>query len=405
MRILLATVLVLVLSTGNSYAQCCAAGNPIAGDGTLVPEQGNLRLLINYQRSTSDTYFEGKAKSDFSYKNAYYDFLSVRTSYTLTEQLNITANVGYFIKKGEEFVNTGYQRHSKGFGDVDITAKYQVVKLKAWEVDPFFTLRIPVGQFDQVFENILLPIDLQPSAGSFRYNPGVAFYKTFSNKKVNAYASTSIEFAEAIQTDRTINFKYGNLYLMSVGANLKLTEKLGVNLEVRDQIRDKSINNGEAVKASGGNVLFVIPRINYSYKKWIINGGVELPAYKNLNTIGYPQLSNKFAWNIGVTRNFKLKQDLDTVKYLLNSKVTVEQYFVNGLCDMCKDKIEGVANSFKNVGVAQWDQGSHILVVAFKKEVDSEELMKRIAESGYDNECFIAELDAYDSLHSCCKYR
>jgi len=197
-------------------------------------------------------------------------------------------------------------------------------------------LRLPIGQFDQFYGNVLLPIDLQPSAGSYRYNPGLVYYQKFSNPNFNVYVNSSLEFAQAIQTDRTNKFKYGDLYLFSLGGNYKLSKRLGLNLELRDQIRKKSVNNKVVVNASGGNVLFMIPRVSYTQRNWVIQAGMELPVYKNLSTIGYPQLSNKYAWNIGVKRSFKLIQDFDTTKFIENSKVVVQVFYVNGKCGMCK---------------------------------------------------------------------
>jgi len=51
-------------------AQCCAAGNPIIRDGNIIPKRGDMQIMLNHQKSLSDTYFEGNRKSDFNYKNA-----------------------------------------------------------------------------------------------------------------------------------------------------------------------------------------------------------------------------------------------------------------------------------------------------------------------------------------------
>jgi hypothetical protein len=77
---------------------------------------------------------------------------------------------------------------------------------------------------------------------------------------------------------------------------------------------------------------------------------------------------------------------------------------IDGNCGMCKKNIESVANK-KNLVKVEWDKSTKIATVAFDTIKTSEdEVLKRIALAGYDNEKFLAPNDAYDKLPECCKY-
>ena len=80
---------------------------------------------------------------------------------------------------------------------------------------------------------------------------------------------------------------------------------------------------------------------------------------------------------------------------------------VNGVCDMCKKRIENAALSVDGVKSATWDEGTKILILKydlFKKEaVDN--VQKKIASVGHDNEKYKADDKAYTALPDCCHYR
>ena len=79
---------------------------------------------------------------------------------------------------------------------------------------------------------------------------------------------------------------------------------------------------------------------------------------------------------------------------------------VKGNCQMCKDRIEQTANGLDGVLLATWDQKSEELNLSFdssKTSVDT--ISKTIAEVGHDTEKYKADLDVYNALPACCKYR
>lgn len=79
---------------------------------------------------------------------------------------------------------------------------------------------------------------------------------------------------------------------------------------------------------------------------------------------------------------------------------------VDGLCEMCKQRIETVAKNVKGVTVADWNIEKKVLHVNFDPNVTNiDAISKAIADSGYDTDKYKASQTAYDALPSCCKYR
>ena len=86
-----------------------------------------------------------------------------------------------------------------------------------------------------------------------------------------------------------------------------------------------------------------------------------------------------------------------------NKKVEVE---VNGVCDMCKKRIEKAAYSVKGVKSAVWhaeDQDIHLIIDETKCTVLDVE--KAIAKAGHDTKDVKATAEQYEKIHGCCKYR
>lgn len=77
---------------------------------------------------------------------------------------------------------------------------------------------------------------------------------------------------------------------------------------------------------------------------------------------------------------------------------------IYGNCDMCETTIEEAAYK-KKVASADWNQSTKIAAITFdSKQTTEDEVLKRIAYAGYDNEKYLAPDDAYAKLPECCKY-
>ena len=77
---------------------------------------------------------------------------------------------------------------------------------------------------------------------------------------------------------------------------------------------------------------------------------------------------------------------------------------VYGNCGMCEKTIEKAA-FVDGVAEADWDKKTKQAVIRYDSSKTSvDEVLKRIAESGYDNESYRAPDKAYGKLPKCCRY-
>lgn len=86
-----------------------------------------------------------------------------------------------------------------------------------------------------------------------------------------------------------------------------------------------------------------------------------------------------------------------------NQKATME---VDGVCMMCKNRIEKACFKTKGVKHASWDVKTHELKLIYDaRKTDLETISQSIADVGHDTKEIKATDEAYDSVHACCKYR
>ncbi len=88
-----------------------------------------------------------------------------------------------------------------------------------------------------------------------------------------------------------------------------------------------------------------------------------------------------------------------------NSKANSKAEFkVWGNCGMCEETIEG---SLKVDGVsnADWDKDTKLIKVSFDStKISLDQIQKKIADVGYDNDKYKADSLVYKNLHECCQY-
>jgi hypothetical protein len=88
-----------------------------------------------------------------------------------------------------------------------------------------------------------------------------------------------------------------------------------------------------------------------------------------------------------------------------DSDIQESRIRVNGLCGMCKTRIEKTVK-IEGVKKAQWSKTTKLLTVSYQPSliaVDS--LQRRLASVGHDTERYKAADSVYSALPGCCRYR
>lgn len=86
-----------------------------------------------------------------------------------------------------------------------------------------------------------------------------------------------------------------------------------------------------------------------------------------------------------------------------NATASIE---VDGVCMMCKERIEKACIKTKGVKSAVWNVQTHELKLFYdERKTDLTTIQKNIAAVGHDTHDIKATDEAYNSVHDCCRYR
>ena len=100
---------------------------------------------------------------------------------------------------------------------------------------------------------------------------------------------------------------------------------------------------------------------------------------------------------------FSVQAQSKEVKKKKNAKIAIE---VDGVCMMCKKRIEKAALNTKGVKFALWNVKTHELrMIIDERKTDVKTIQQNVANVGHDTKLIKANDEAYNSVHPCCKYR
>ena len=86
-----------------------------------------------------------------------------------------------------------------------------------------------------------------------------------------------------------------------------------------------------------------------------------------------------------------------------NAKATIQ---VDGVCLMCKVRIEKATIKTKGVKIADWNVETHELKLVFdERKTNLKTIQQNIAAVGHDTKDIKATDEAYHSVDPCCLYR
>ncbi len=86
-----------------------------------------------------------------------------------------------------------------------------------------------------------------------------------------------------------------------------------------------------------------------------------------------------------------------------NERASLE---VDGVCMMCKQRIEKASLKTKGVKSAVWNVKTHELKLIYDaRKTNLETISQSIVAVGHDTKELKATDEAYDGIHPCCKYR
>lgn len=293
----------LVFIAGKVNAQCCSAGNPFFYGELSSLSKNNLQFIAGYKYSTSHQYFQGNKPIEIDFVDeAYFNYLTFQAIYGLSKRVTIQADLGYFINKTETYLKNDWAKsNGHGLGDAHLSIKYLAINKwkKKLQVIPSFGIILPIGVFDQEADHVKLPITVQPSSGSFKYQLGLLMTKTSSNSKFRTTFFGLFEYAQLINS-ANFYYKYGNQYLVSIMGSYQISKNFSAAFEARSENRGRSMReNDQKVESSGYNTIYLVPHASWAfYDNWSLAVNTDIPVYKYYNGI---QLSNALSVSIRVS--------------------------------------------------------------------------------------------------------
>jgi hypothetical protein len=295
---------VISLSGNSIYAQCCSAGNPLGSDLDFSNHgKKSLSAGLTYRYSLSDNVFKGSEKVDIGFVNkSDFNYTEFTINYAFTSKLSVRGEIGYFFNKTEYYNNGFNPARGSGIGDISLLFNYQLFQKSKFGIIAIgMGTKLPVGVFDQEANLVKLPINVQPSSGSYKLSFQMFQQKSF-NVRTSFFSLASVEFAAWIHS-KNFNWRYGNAYLLNTGFSYKPIPKLNTSLAARAEIRGRSYRDDMIiVDSSGSKVIYINPALNWkATPKISLNVGVLLPVYRYMNGI---QLGNSLGTFLGLHFKF-----------------------------------------------------------------------------------------------------
>jgi len=210
--------------------------------------------------------------------------------YGVTSDLAVFGLLPY-VDKSLDITSMGVRntRDTSGIGDMTLFGRYTVFKDdipgRTFRIAPFAGVEIPTGEDDETDGLGRLPASVQAGSGSADPFGGiVATYQTLDfavdaqiSYKANTEAN-NFEFGDVARLDASLQYRLWPRNLQS-GVPGFLYGVIEVTLIPQDKNRSDGVKDSN----SGGTTLFLVPGLQYVTKRWIVEGGAQIPVAQDLN--------------------------------------------------------------------------------------------------------------------------
>ena len=167
-------LLIIIFLSNEVEAQCyCSFGNPVGGTLNMgVMEKNTIRIASFYRFSSFGRYFTGDKKytgDNIIAERAYYNYAGFLAAYGISPKFTIETEGGYFVNKTKIYKINREKLTGSGLSNAIISIKHRLYynfnkQLEiSWALGPY----IPLSVNSRQVNGITLPVELQPSMGSY----------------------------------------------------------------------------------------------------------------------------------------------------------------------------------------------------------------------------------------------
>jgi len=271
----------------NLHAQCLSSVNPVGGtESLLLMEKNTLRFISFYKHGGGHQYFSGDEHAEFNLiDRSKYNYIATNMGCGITRKITIETEMGYYLDKTQFYnVVPGYSLKGHGFsnlvllGKVNLYTNHVKRKYLSLAAGP----KIPFSREMKQDDNVELPIDLQPSAGSFGWVVSTSFVKESPAYGIRFFLTNRSE----INGTNKKGYQPGNIFFTSFyfSKHLMFPWLKGdwtSILQIRNETRMQDRLNGNIKSSSGGTIFYLVPQVNYfAFEKWNLSAMVDIPLYQ-----------------------------------------------------------------------------------------------------------------------------
>jgi len=261
-------VVFVALYLTNALPDICLAQGINTNVALAVAEdEGIFRSQIRYQRATDDPLETGRERDVI--------VLPQTLVYGVTSRMTSFITLPIVVHRRIE-AGDGSVRRDEGLGDLRILARYTFfiddyaplstrrAALIAGMKFPTGTDRIGTESFDPIFGAV-------GTWASNRHEIDLDSLYTVTTKRRDFEAGDEFRYDLAYRY-RLWPARFGKRLLQFNGL-----------LELNGRWTDKARANGTSIAASGGNILFLSPGVQFIAKRYIVEASIQVPVWQDLN--------------------------------------------------------------------------------------------------------------------------
>jgi hypothetical protein len=307
MRSLVFSVLLVCMSSGTLFAQCCSTGSPVGASVYVgVLGKNSLRLIGYYRHNYSDSYYQGESRTSENNQLSHssYNFTGLTIGYGITKRLTLETDFGYFINKTQVFNTIDYQETGYGLSNGGVTLKYGAFLKPAKQIELTVGagFRYPFSSKPQEIDGVQLSRDVQPSTNAFAVSGMLFFNKGFPSVTMRVFTINRYDH----NFEDPLNYKYGDLLLNSIFVSKQIVKNFLGIIQVRSEYRQPDEDNGDVRVNTGNWLLLVVPQLSYAIAgKWNLSVLCDIPVYKNYTG---KQLTPTYSFAISLSRDINLSR-------------------------------------------------------------------------------------------------
>ena len=301
-------ILILLIFNSYSYSQtCCSGGVPLSANiGLPASEKGSWQFSLSYDYNQLKTLKSGNIELVDKLRERLTKSILFETGYSFSKRFSLDLFLSYVRQERHIFSTFGTNSTiTNGVGDGILLFKYNLFadnpKTTAMlGVGP----KIPFGSTDKTSDNgIALPADLQPGSGAWDAVFWGIFSQSLGVRPSLSFTVTTTYRATGVNPDYlgSIEYEFGNEIQIITGIADRIVIGSSIwdpSISFRYRKAERDINNGVEIDATGGEWVFLVPGLKYSFNPDIaFNASMEIPLYSFVNNT---QLTPTSRFTLGV---------------------------------------------------------------------------------------------------------